>query len=109
MELNIGYLRSLEDSPRVRAACVNYLRTWLPDFHPERPDLVVRAQELATSLGGHLELPRPSWKYVLIQRLFGWSAAKRTQVYYNRCKSSLLRSWDRAWYQLEGHRPVLSR
>ncbi len=109
MELNVGYIRSLQDSPRIRAACVNYLRTWLPDFHPERPDLVARAQALAASLGGRLELPEPSWKYVLIQRLFGWPAAKRTQVYYNRCKSSLLRSWDRVWYHLEGARPVLSR
>src|SRR5438876_3952961 len=40
MQLHIRYLRSLEDSDRVRAACVNYLQTWLPEFHPERPDLV---------------------------------------------------------------------
>src|SRR5437763_5864331 len=32
MQLHIGYLRSLEDSDRVRGACVNYLQTWLPEF-----------------------------------------------------------------------------
>src|SRR5438067_1580342 len=29
MQLNVRYIRSLEDSPRVRKACVNYLQTWL--------------------------------------------------------------------------------
>jgi len=32
MELHIGYLRSLENSERVRAACVTYLQNWLPNF-----------------------------------------------------------------------------
>jgi glycosyltransferase involved in cell wall biosynthesis len=101
MELNIQYIRTLDDSPRVRAACVHYLRTWLPNFHPERPDLVTRAQELAASLGGHLELPRPSWKYLPIQKLFGWPAAKLAQVYYNAFKASAVRSWDKAMFALE--------
>src|SRR5262249_31404671 len=32
MELHIAYIRSLDDSARVRKACVNYLQTWLVDF-----------------------------------------------------------------------------
>jgi len=40
MKLHIGYIRSLEDSERVRAACVNYLQNWVHFFHPDRPDLV---------------------------------------------------------------------
>src|SRR5437016_1474407 len=39
MQLHIGYLRSLEDSERVRAACVTYLQNWLPNFYPERLDI----------------------------------------------------------------------
>jgi glycosyltransferase involved in cell wall biosynthesis len=102
MQINVRYLRLLDDSPRVQAACVKYLSTWLPNFYPERPDLVKQAQELATSLGGELPLPRPSWKYALIQKLFGWPAAKKAQVGYNEVKSFALRSWDKLWYQLEG-------
>ena len=106
MELNIQYIRSMEDSQRVQAACVNYLRIWLPKFHPERPELVARAQELAASLGGHLELPKPSWKYAAIQQLFGWPAAKLVQVHYNQCKSSVLRGWDKAMFAWEQRRLV---
>src|SRR6266849_2023711 len=57
MQLHISYLRSLEDSERVRAACVQYLENWLPAFYPERLDIVKRAAELAETLGSRLEVP----------------------------------------------------
>jgi glycosyltransferase involved in cell wall biosynthesis len=103
MKLQIGYLRAREDSARARAACVNYLQGWLPHFHPNRPDLVQEAQQLAASLGGRLSMPKASWKYALIEKLFGFAAAKNTQLYYNRCKSSALRTWDWMMYSLERH------
>jgi hypothetical protein len=51
MQLHIGYLRSLEDSPRARAACVQYLQNFLGYFYPERPDIVREAGALAEDLG----------------------------------------------------------
>ena len=101
MELQIGYLRSLEDSKRSRAACVNYLQTWFPTFYPERPDLVQKVQQLATSLGGRLSLPKASWKYAWIEKLFGFEAAKHTKLYYNRAKSFALRAWDKMMYSVD--------
>jgi len=100
MKLHIQYLRSLEDSERTRSTCVTYLRTWLPAFYPNRPDLMQEAQQLAASLGGQLSLPSASWKYALIEKLFGFAAAKSTQLYYNRAKSSVLRGWDWVMYSL---------
>jgi glycosyltransferase involved in cell wall biosynthesis len=102
MKLHLKYARSLEDSDRVRAACVQYLGSWLPSFYPERLDLVERIQRLAATLGGKLEAPRLSWKYAWAQRLLGYSAAKRAQLHYNRCKSSVIRSWDKALFRLAG-------
>ena len=93
----------MEDSDRVRAACVKYLQTWLRNFYPNRPDLMQEAQELANSLGGRLSPPKASWKYAWIERLFGFAAAKRTQVCYNQCKSSALRTWDKMMYSFEGN------
>ena len=57
MQLHIRYLRSLEDSERVRVACITYLQNWLPFFYPNRPDLVKEAEEMAVSLGGALDPP----------------------------------------------------
>jgi glycosyltransferase involved in cell wall biosynthesis len=101
MKLQIGYLRTRDDSDRARAACVTYLQTWLPVFYPNRPDLVQEAQQLAASLGGRLSLPKASWKYAWIEKLFGFAAAKHAQLYCNRGKSSVLRVWDRMMYSVD--------
>ncbi len=100
MKLQIGYLRAREDSDRIRAACATYVQNWLPNFYPNRPDLVQEAQQLAASLGGRLSLPKASWKYAWIEKLFGFAAAKRAQLHYKRAKCSLLRAWDKMMYLL---------
>lgn len=51
MNLHIQYLRSLEESERVRKACVAYLQTWFDLFYPHRPDLVEQLQRKAAELG----------------------------------------------------------
>jgi hypothetical protein len=80
---------------------MTYLQDWLPNFYPDRPDLVQEAQQLAESLGGRLSLPKASWKFAWVEKLFGFAAAKHTQSYYNQTKSSLLRAWDKMMYRLE--------
>src|SRR5262249_53235451 len=96
MRLHIGYLRSLEDGPRVRAACVRYLQTYLSLFYPERPDIVRQMERLASDLGGRLTAPHLPWKYAWIQKTFGWSLAKKALILGPRCKWFVVRSWDRA-------------
>ena len=52
MQLHIRYLWSLENSERVRNACLRYLQTSLICFYPEKVDIVRQARQLATELGG---------------------------------------------------------
>ena len=80
IQLQVGYVRSFEDSDRVRAACRAFVQRWLICFYPDRPDLVEKSQRLAADLGCRLETPRLTWKYAWIQKLFGWTAAKRAQI-----------------------------
>jgi glycosyltransferase involved in cell wall biosynthesis len=101
MKLHVGYLRSLEESERVRAACLAYLQTWFGWFFEERPDLAQELGRLAATLGGRLQAPKLPWKYLWIQKLFGWSAAKEVRQRWNRCKSSVMRCWDKALLHLE--------
>ena len=101
MKMQIGYLRSIEDSPRVRSACLNYLQTWFIHFYPERLDLVEQMQALAASMGGELKVPQVSWKYLWIQETLGLAAAKRCQLRYNVMKSSFLQAWDATLFHLE--------
>lgn len=104
MQLYFSHLRSREDSERTRAACVKYMRTWLIHFYPECPHIVQQAQDLAAELGSYLEFPRLPWKYLWIQKIFGWMAAKRVRLYYNQYKSWVLSSWDKTMFHLEKRR-----
>ncbi len=101
MQLHIGYLRSLEDSPKVRAACVRYMQNWLIHFYPERLDLVQQMRRVAGELGGKLEIPRLSWKYAWIEAIFGWRLAKRAQVFLPPIRSALVRFWDKTLFRIE--------
>jgi glycosyltransferase involved in cell wall biosynthesis len=101
MKMQIGYLRAMEDSERVRAACLNYLQTWLGNFYPQRPDLVEQAQQLAIELGGKLEMPHLRWKYAWLQPIFGYDFAKRAQLALPKIKWSMAHSWDKALFRLE--------
>src|SRR5437764_6983786 len=94
VKLHIGYVRSLEDNTRVRAACLKFLQYSLFFFYPERPDIVEKVRELAAELGGQLSVPGLSWKYVWIQRVFGWPIVKRTKIILPQCKWALIRSLD---------------
>jgi glycosyltransferase involved in cell wall biosynthesis len=99
--LHIGYLRSLEDSERVRAACVKYLQRCVVDFYPLRLDIVEQMHQTAVELGGQLEMPRLSWKYSWIKGVFGWGWAQRARLFLPSVKWWLLRFWDKTIFRLE--------
>ena len=104
MKLHIGYLRSLEDSERTRAACITYLQDWLVCFYASRMDLVEEAQQIARQLGGKLDPPHLSWKYAWIRTLFGWPLARRAQVMLSGIKWGLIRRWDDMLYRVENRK-----
>jgi glycosyltransferase involved in cell wall biosynthesis len=101
MMLHVRYIQSLEDSDRVRAACLAYLQSWLINFYPERPDIVEELEKLAGSLGGRLNAPRLRWKYAWIKPLLGWGPAKQAQLVLPQYKALLARSWDKPMYRLD--------
>jgi glycosyltransferase involved in cell wall biosynthesis len=108
MKLHIQYLRSLEESERVRKACLAYMQNWYSAFYPERPDLVAELQALAAQLQGRLEEPRLRWKYAWMKPLFGWKAAKWAQNALPQIKASCIRHCDKAVFRLEGSRAAAS-
>jgi glycosyltransferase involved in cell wall biosynthesis len=101
MKLHVKYLRSLEDSERVRKACLTYMQNWFHNFYPDRQDIVAELQSLAGELHGHLAPPRLRWKYAWMEPIFGLQAAKSAQMVLPQMKASLIRSWDKAMYRLE--------
>jgi len=101
MQLHIGYLRSLEDTPRTREACLAYLQRNLINFYPERADIVRQAEQMAAELGGQLRPPHLSWKYSWIRAAFGWEAAKNTALQMREIRWSLENSLDKTTSRLK--------
>ena len=101
MTLHMQYLRSLEDTPRVRAACVTYLQSWMVVFYQERMDLFQQAGRLAQELGGQLKAPRLSPKYAPVIALFGWRTARRAQAFLSGLRTSLYSAWDKALCRMQ--------
>jgi glycosyltransferase involved in cell wall biosynthesis len=101
MQAHIRYLQSLEESPRVRAACLRYLNTWFAYFYPDRMDLVQQLQSLALELGGELTVPQLSWKYGWMRQAFGWEFTKQAQALLPKLRIGTLRSWDKFMYSIE--------
>ena len=109
LQLHIGYLRGLEDSERVRKACVEYLKHYLIDFYPVRMDLVEKVQQAARDLGGHIDEPPLSWKYRWIRSIFGWNAAHRTMFVVPEIRWSLKRYWDKLAFSMENRQSEHTR
>jgi hypothetical protein len=101
MKLHVQYLQSLEDSDRVRKACLTYLKSWSWAFYPERLDIFAELEALARQLGGELETPRLTWKFAWMEPLFGRRTARRVQLEVQEKKASLIRSWDKAMFEWE--------
>ncbi len=108
MKLHVQYLRSLEESERVRRACLTYMQNWYHHFYPERPDIVAELQAVAAQLQGRLEEPRLRWKYAWMRPMFGWKAAKWAQEALPQIKASCFRHCDKAIYRLETVRAAAS-
>lgn len=101
MKLHVQYLRSFEDSDRVRRACLAYMQNWLLYFYPERPDIVAELQELAAQLQGRLGQPQLRWKYAYLRPILGWKAAKWAQLVFPKMRDSAVMYWDKAIGKLE--------
>ena len=89
LELNIAHLRAVEESERVRAACLKYLQMYLDYICPVETDLLARAEALAASLGGRLEPPALSWKHSLLKAFLGADNAKSARFHYRKLNARL--------------------
>jgi glycosyltransferase involved in cell wall biosynthesis len=100
LQLHIIYIRSLEDSDRVRAACVTFLQTNLVHFFPDRPDIVSKAEQKAKELGGQLQPPKLPLKYSWIQKSIGWSSAMRVRTFVAQIRWWFHKSWDETLFRI---------
>jgi hypothetical protein len=99
VSLSIDCLRSLEDSPRTRAACLKYLDGLVAYLFcyvdPHETTVFEKANVLARELGGQLSTPTLSWKYALIGRFFGLQRAREARNAAGTCRMFVYKSVGR--------------
>jgi glycosyltransferase involved in cell wall biosynthesis len=105
----IEHFRRLEDSERTRKACVKFLQDRMIYFYPDSGGILERMGGLAAELGGSLRPPPLSWKYQPVRAVFGWSAAKRVAIIAPGLRVSVVRAWDRFWYQAGAGRGIAAQ
>jgi len=99
--LQLACIRSLQDSERVRRACLNYLQTWFFCFYGVRQDLAKRFEQYALTLGGRLNVPRVRRKYRWIEKIAGRRVARRAQELFPRAKWTVIPLWDFLLFSFE--------
>lgn len=102
MKKHIECVRALEDSERVRKACVTYLQIWYGSFYPGRVDIIAEMQALAAELGGSLKEPQLRAKYKWLVPLVGRQRAQRVERALPQLKLAVIRQYDKFMYELEG-------
>jgi len=108
MKLHVQYLRSLEDSERVRRACLTYMQNWYGSFYPDLPELAGELQALAAELQGHLEMPKLRRKYAWMKPIFGRKSANWAQTAMPELKMRLKRKWDKTMFDLQTRKEPLA-
>jgi glycosyltransferase involved in cell wall biosynthesis len=108
MRLHIQYLCSLEKSPRVNEACLNYLRCWSNCFHPRRHDIGWELQALASEVGGQIEFPSLRRKYAWLRPVLGRDVAWRAQLALPEYKARVLFVLDKLLHAMQSGRRSLS-
>lgn len=107
MQLHIQYLRSLEDSPRTRASCVEYLQRNLFYFYPDCAEVVLQSKQMARELGGELEVPRLAWWYSFVRAFMGWRPTKQLATGVRRVRKALRKRVDQALFWLDDQKHEL--
>jgi hypothetical protein len=109
MKVHMQCLRSLEESERVRKACVTYMQIWYGVFYPSMPDIAAEMKAFAAQLGGQLEEPRPMLKYSWIGSIAGHGAAQWAQMTLPQLKLAAIRRFDKLMFKLEdAKKPAIS-
>jgi glycosyltransferase involved in cell wall biosynthesis len=107
MKLHVQSIRSLEESERVRKACLTYMQNWFGVFYPERPDLTAELQDMAAQLSGNLDRPHVRQKYVWLESIFGCNTAKWAQNTLPYLRVWFARHWDYTMYRLEAQEKAI--
>lgn len=108
ISLSIGYLRSLQDNDRTKAACLQLLQDNMGSFYPDHVNVLKKANDLAGQLGGRLVPPTLSWRYSLARKVLGATLAKKTKRTTGILRLLIAWNFDKLMYGLSKNKSGLN-
>jgi glycosyltransferase involved in cell wall biosynthesis len=97
MLTHIEIVRSMDDGPETRDACLKYISTW-SWFFEGQASYLSRLQDLAQMLGGELVPFQPGWKHRAVKAVAGSTVAHAMQTAVPKFKCEVNRVVDRLHY-----------
>lgn len=99
--LCIGYLQSLEDSERTRAACLKLLQDDINLYYQqEQTAILKKANDLANELGGALSPPSLNWRLSVAEKVLGRILTRKVRRLWWVLKVLAIAEWYKLSYKL---------
>jgi hypothetical protein len=90
----VGHLLALEDTERTRAACRQFLATFLPYYYGQNAVHFEVLAAIARDLGFHLDTPSVAWKYRPIEWVAGPDNARKVIRFWRGVRIMMRRRYD---------------
>jgi hypothetical protein len=100
LELNVGHLLRLADTPATREAALTYLGRWMAEFYGGSGESIARLQAVSRQLGRELPLPRLPWKYVPVEAALGPAATGKLIRTWRQTRLRVNAGFDQRWAAL---------
>lgn len=100
LRLSIQHLMELEDSERTKSATVKYITVFLYYFYGCDEKYIEQICQFSASLGGHVDMPKISWKYAPLEMLLGRRATFKIQQNWRGAKMMASGKIDKLLYDM---------
>jgi hypothetical protein len=100
LRLSIQHLMDLECSDRTKSASMKYIEIYLNYFYGCNQKFIEQVGQFAASLGGHVDMPKISWKYAPLEMLLGRRATFRIQQNWRGAKMLASGKIDKLLYDM---------
>ncbi len=94
LEITVGHLLAVENSPRTRAAAAQHLQTFVSYFYGSDEGYFLRLADVARELGHELRPPSVSWKYRPLELAVGPRSTRRVMSNWRAWKLLIRRRLD---------------
>jgi glycosyltransferase involved in cell wall biosynthesis len=100
LQLSIRHLMDLENSERTKSASMKYIEIFSHYFYGCDEEFIHQVGDFASRLGGHVDMPKTSWKYAPLEKFLGRHATFKIQQNWRGAKMLVSGKIDKLLYDM---------